>query len=346
MRNEDSPRIDRPPSGTQRLATPKHGRQDERPPNASPLSEREHPLRVAAIDVGSNAIRFLAAGFLQTQQFEVLDEIRAPVRLGHEVFRSGRLDAVVMDAAVETLASFRERIDALGVAHYRAVATSAIRESANGAAFVERVHEEAGVVLEPITGAEEARLVHQAVRTRIDLGTGRWLLVDLGGGSVEVSVADDQRVRWSVSHPLGAVRLLEELDVEGDDLGRFRRRLEEYIAPLRVPVRGGLSGFVATGGNSEALARLSDAPCDARGVSSVPLKALQSTIEMLAAMTPDERIARLGLRQDRADVILPAALVYERLCARAGFGGILVPHVGVRDGLVLELWQRARTMDA
>lgn len=312
-------------------------RQDRLPQNVRVLNEHQYPLRVAAIDVGSNAIRFLAAEFLQAQQYEILDEIRAPVRLGHEAFRSGRLDAEVMETAVATLTSFREHIDTLGVVHYRAVATSAVRESSNGAAFVERVDEEAGVVLEPITGAEEARLVHQAVRTRIDLRNGRWLLVDLGGGSVEVSVADDERVRWSASHPMGAVRLLEDLALQDDDLVHFRRRLEEYIAPLQVPERGGLSGFVATGGNSEALARLSDAPCDEHGVCRIPLEALRATIDLLATMTPEERVARLGLREDRADVILPAALVYERLCAGAGFDAVLVPHVGVRDGLVLDL---------
>ncbi|MGH7443369.1 MAG: Ppx/GppA family phosphatase, partial [Longimicrobiales bacterium] len=295
------------------------------------------PKRVAAIDVGSNAIRFLGAELLHPERYAVLEQIRTPVRLGHEVFQSGCLDAAVMDAAVATLVSYRERIDALAIVHYRAVATSAVRESANGDAFIARVHDEAGIVLEPITGAEEARLVHQAVRNRIELGGSRWLLVDLGGGSVEISVADQARVRWSVSHPIGAVRLLEELAVEGDDLGRFRRRVETAIAPLRVPAPGGLCGFIATGGNSEALARLTDARQDERGVSRMSLASVRAVIETLSAMPIAQRVERLGLREDRADVILPAAVVYERLCARAGFDTILVPHVGVRDGLVLDL---------
>lgn len=336
MGNDEPDRIDRLLSRAQRSARRMQDREAHRTEEAH-AGRQVFPLRVAAIDVGSNAIRFLGVEFLQPQHYVTLEEIRTPVRLGHGVFQSGRLDAEAMDAAVATLASYRERIDACGIAHYRAVATSAVRESENGDRFVERVRDDAGILLEPITGAEEARLVHGAVCSRIDLGRSRWMLVDLGGGSVEVSVADARRVHWTASYPMGAVRLLEDLAVEGDDLDRFRRRLEEYIAPLRVPTRGGLSGFIATGGNSEALARLANAPEDSRGVARLSLRSLREAIEMLSSMSSAERIERLALRADRADVILPAAMVYERLCARAGFDEVLVPQVGVRDGLVLDL---------
>lgn len=299
--------------------------------------ESVFPLRIAAVDVGSNAVRFLGAEFLQPQRFAVIEQIRALVRLGQSAFERGSLDATALNAAVATLVSFRERMDALGIVHYRAVATSAVRDSANGDELIVRARDEADLVLEVITSMEEARLVHRAVRSRIDMGSSRWLLVDLGGGSVEVSVADARRIRRSVSHPVGAVRLLRELSVEGEDVARFRRRLEEYVAPLVVPVRGGIRGFVATGGNAEALADLAGAAPDERGVSRLPLQRLRSLVDDLAVLTPTERIAAYGLREDRADVILPGAVVYERLCSRAGVDELLVPRVGVREGLVLDL---------
>jgi exopolyphosphatase/guanosine-5'-triphosphate,3'-diphosphate pyrophosphatase len=229
-------------------------------------------------------------------------------------------------------------MDALGIEHYRAVATSAVRDSYNGKDLIEGARV-AGIELETITGAEEARLAHLAVRHRIDLGLRPWVLADLGGGSVEVSVVDENGIHWTESHGMGSVRLLEELTVAGDEPGHFRRRLEEYTDTLRLPVKSQkeLAGFVATGGNAEAIARLMDAQPDSRGVSSIELSKLRSTIEALARLSYRQRVEQLGLREDRADVILPAAMVYERLAELAGVSTILIPNVGIKDGVLLDL---------
>jgi exopolyphosphatase/guanosine-5'-triphosphate,3'-diphosphate pyrophosphatase len=297
------------------------------------------PLRAAAIDIGSNGMRFLAAEFLQPMHYNVIEQVRTPVRLGHDVFLTGRLADDAMDAAVAALAGYRNRLDALEIGRHRAVATSAVRDSRNGGSFRERVRRDAGIELEVITGAEEARLVHQAVRSRITLGPKRWVLVDLGGGSVEVSLVDDESIFWSVSHDMGAVRLLEELAVAGDEPGRFRRRLEEYTATLRIPSLGRHkpAGFIATGGNIEALARLANAPTDERGVATLAIADLRALIDALSGLSYRQRVEQLGLRDDRADVILPASMVYERVARLAGFDEIIVPNVGLKDGVVVDL---------
>lgn len=297
------------------------------------------PLRVAGIDIGSNAMRLLVAEFAQPARYAALEQVRTPVRLGHDVFLTGRLAQSAVDAAVTALAVYRERIDTHGVARARAVATSAVRDAENGADFLERAAAEAGITIETITGAEEARLVHQAVRSRMALGRKKWVLADLGGGSVEVSLVDDQDVHWTVSHDMGSVRLLEELTVAGDEPGRFRRRLQEYTATLRIPKtkRKQLAGFIATGGNIETLAKLAGGEPDANGVARIQLPRVREQIETLARLSYRQRVDDLGLREDRADVILPAALVYERLCVLAGFDVIHVPNVGVKDGVVLDL---------
>lgn len=301
--------------------------------------ETAFPLRVGAIDIGSNAIRFLAAEFSQPSEYVALDYVRTPVRLGHDVFLTGRLARSAVDAAVDALASYRDRMGELDIAHHRAVATSAVRDSGNREEFLARARAEAGITIETITGAEEARLVHQAVRSRMDFGRKRWVLVDLGGGSVEVSLVDRETILWSVSHGMGSVRLLEELTVAGDEPGRFRRRLEEYTATLRIPKtkRSRLAGFVATGGNIEALAKLAQAGPDENGVARMPLARLRELIETLARLSYRQRVDDLGLREDRADVILPAAMVYERLCTLAGLTTIHVPNVGIKEGIVLDL---------
>jgi exopolyphosphatase/guanosine-5'-triphosphate,3'-diphosphate pyrophosphatase len=193
-----------------------------------------------------------------------------------------------------------------------------------------------------ISGSEEARLVHLAVVTRIPLGRQRWLLVDLGGGSVEVSLVDQHGIFWSESHTMGSVRLLEELTESGADPGRFRRLLEEYISVLRVPAmtRGqALAGYIATGGNIETLAGLAGLG-DGPGVATLSLAGLRSVIDRLARMSFRERVDQLGLREDRADVVLPAALVYERLAELAGLDRIVVPHVGIKEGVLYDLVNR------
>jgi len=268
-----------------------------------------------------------------------LEQMRLPIRLGHGAFLTGSLAAAAVDAAVEALASFSRRIADLDVTSHRAVATSAVRESHNGSDFVERVRKSTGIAIEPITGAEEARLVHLAVVSRVALGKQRWLVADLGGGSVEVSVVDQEGIHRTESHGMGSVRLLEELAVTGDEPGRFRRRLEEYTASLRDSriLRAKVGGFIATGGNIESLAKLAGAPSDRQGVASLAVSDLRVLIDRLAALPFSRRVTELGLREDRADVILPAAMVYERIAVLAGADTVLVPNVGVRDGVVLDL---------
>lgn len=289
--------------------------------------------RVAAIDLGSNAIRFLAgeldgAGGMETLAFD-----RAAVRLGHDVFVSGRIGPAIMDATVAALVGFRRRMDELGITRYRAVATSAVRDSANGADLIERVRSAAGIVLETISGTEEAELVHRAVRSRVPMDARPWLLIDIGGGSVEITLADGGGILDTASYAAGAVRLLEEYGLE--DVDTLRRAVEARAAALPLPQHdaGSIEGVVATGGNSDALADLNSLDPEA---SRLMLDALHATIERLAAASIEERMS-WGLRADRADVILPAAIIYEQLCRRAGCDALWIPRVGVREGVILDV---------
>ena len=159
-------------------------------------------LRLAAIDAGSNAIRFVVADFACSPDSAVgpldpaavavpLDysgvaKLRFPVRLGHGVFTRGSLDEGAMEEAVVAFCRFRAEMERLGVDAHRAVATSAVREADNRDRFLDRIYRESDIVLEPISGCEEARLVHLAASRRVDFSRSRWVLVDLGGGSVEV----------------------------------------------------------------------------------------------------------------------------------------------------------------
>ncbi len=298
------------------------------------------PYRVGCVDTGSNAIRFLVAEFTAPSEFRTLAYERVPVRLGHRVFLTGNLAPQAMDGAVAAFTSFRPRIEELALDAFRAVATSAVREAKNGHELVRRLRAEAGIDLETISGSEEARLVHLAVGNRIDLTGGQWILTDLGGGSVEISLVDDMGVLWSESHTMGSVRLLEELSEATSEPGGFRALAADYVSTLRIPAPAQYwspAGFVATGGNAEALAALTGAPRDEQGVARLHVAHLRSAIDLLARLSYRQRIEELDLREDRADVILPAALVYDHLAHLAGAEEILVPGVGVKEGILLDL---------
>ena len=315
----------------------------------APAADAAFPIRVAAIDVGSNAIRFLAAEFASLAEYQVLAEERVPVRLGHDVFLTGKLAPDAQDAAVAAIAGFRGTMEALGIDDYRAVATSATRESRNGEEFVARVAEETGIALEVITGQEEARLVYMAIANRVDFGDAKWISVDLGGGSVEVSLVDATGILWSESHVMGSVRLLEELASSGEEPGRFQRLLREYAATLSIPAvvqQWNPRGMIATGGNAEALAKLVGADASRGKVARVPVAELRRMSEMLSRLSYRQRVEQLGLREDRADVILPASMIYERIAVLADAEEILVPAVGLKDGVLIDLVEDLATHQA
>jgi exopolyphosphatase / guanosine-5'-triphosphate,3'-diphosphate pyrophosphatase len=299
------------------------------------------PLRAAAIDVGSNAMRLLVGEFTGPESWVSLVQQRVPVRLGASVFdpHGGTIDDNVLDAAIAGLVSFRQRMDELEVIVYRASATSATREASNGDVLLDRALHEAGIRLEEIGVGEEARLVWLGASSRLQPDVGRWAFVDLGGGSVEVGVAEGQDVLWSESHAMGSVRLLAELGDTARTPQKFRRLATEYIDTLTSRMSfepGEVKGLVATGGNIEELARLADAPADERGVARLTLKALDRTLDRIAGLTTQQRIDEMQLRPDRADVIVPAALVYDRIARLAGVEEITVPFAGLKDGLLLD----------
>lgn len=293
-------------------------------------------VRVAAIDIGSNALRFTAAERGAEGRLVQLDYQRAPVRLGHSAFLTGRLTAENLEAAVEAVVAFGRRMDGLEVERYRAVATSAVRDAENGGELVERVRDEAGIGIDMIDGAEEARLVWVAVRERLAL-EGLWVLVDLGGGSLEVSVVGSDGIRRSDSYPLGTVRLLERLEAAGGATGdAVEASMAEMEGELSMPDRDAVGGLLATGGNMETLAELAGAPMDEAGVSRLALGTLTEVMRRVEALSFEERVEQLGLRPDRADVIVPAGRVYRRIAELAGVDEIVVPGVGVSHGILRE----------
>ena len=301
------------------------------------------PQRVASIDVGTNAIRFLAAEFEDGARYRPIEETRLALRMGHSVFNGEGIDPAMAEAAAQGLSQFSRRMKELDVARYRAVATSAVRDSPNRRSFLRRVRTVAGLRLEIISGSEEIRLVHAAVRRRLSMGPDPWVLVELGGGSVEVALANESRVLWCETHPMGAVRLLELFARSAKEPRGFARLVEEYVATIRLPPRlteSTATGFIATGGNIEALVRVKSGGEPGEVPARLSRDDLHQIARTLSRMTVEERMRAYQLRPDRADVIVPAAIVYEHLAAMVGADGIYVPGGGIREGIVFELMER------
>ncbi len=300
----------------------------------------QYPELIGCVDTGSNAIRFLIVEFHSPTRFTPVAYERVPIRLGHQVFLNGRLAPEAMDATVAAFMRFRLELDTRDVKRFRAVATSAVREAQNGAVLAARIQREADIDLEVISGSEEARLVHAAVSSKIDLSAGQWILCDVGGGSVEVSLVDDVGMLWAESHTMGSVRLLEVLSGAQDDPGKFQRLLTDYVNILSLPSPASYlkpKGLIATGGNIEALADLAATAPGPDGVVRLSVEDLRRVVEMLAPLSFSAKVERFQLREDRADVILPAAMVYLRVAELSGVETIHVPHVGVKEGIVLDL---------
>jgi len=234
--------------------------------------------RLAAIDIGSNAFRLRIVEVdppvmtPQGPRFLPFRDVlldRAAVRLGHDVFTKGRIETGVIGAACEALRRFRTAMDVAKVDRYRAVATSAAREASNGDVFVERAEREAGVHVEVIEGVEEARLVQIAVTERVSLGARSALLVDVGGGSTELTLLAGERNVYSQSCPIGTVRLTEAfLEGRGAVDAQHRRLIEEYVdraigdavRDIEEVTAGPIDLLVGTGGNIETLADLCPLP--------------------------------------------------------------------------------------
>ena len=274
---------------------------------------------------------------------EVLS-LRAPVRLGSEVFVTGRLAAASIGQACQALREFRNAMDEAKVDSYRATATSAVREAQNRATLVERARREAGIELEIIEGVEEARLIQIAVVRRLGLEGKRVLLVDVGGGSTELTYLDRGRNAFSMSLPVGTVRLLETYLKDAKTVDRAQqkllfegvdRALAEALPALRkVP----FELVVATGGSIDTLFEL----CPLKGgfggyPRAVDMVAARKLLEKLFGMTVEQRRDTFALRPDRADTIVPASSIFVRVAEMFKATAMVAPGVGLKEGILEEL---------
>ena len=302
---------------------------------------------ISAIDVGSNAIR-MAVGRVNTTQdkVDVIENIRIPVRLGQDVFSKGHIGEPSMQAALDAFMRFHKIANEYEVKKIRAVATSAMREADNGYLLIERVLRRTGISVEIISGEEEARLVHLAVGKVISLADKKTVLIDIGGGSIEVAVSKGRKLLTVESYEMGTVRLLQNLDARS--VGDFRMLLNEYTESIRRHIKRELGKLnldlcIGTGGNIEELGNLRQKLFKGATHDRITVNELEMLDKTICKMTVDQRIEKLNLKPDRADVIGPAIMVLRMIVREAHVKEIQIPGVGLKDGI---LWDMAALIPA
>jgi exopolyphosphatase/guanosine-5'-triphosphate,3'-diphosphate pyrophosphatase len=299
------------------------------------------PLHLAAIDAGSNAIRLVIARASSASRIEILKTERYPLRLGRSVFVKHRFEPKTIKRGLEAFQHFRRLLDRYGVTRYRAVATSATREARNRREFLERIRRETRITVDVIGSAEEARLVRSAVHKVLGADLSPRMILDLGGGSLDLDLLQQGEVEHSVGLPLGTVRLMEMYDLRGPVSEEDIRRLRAHIVNVlesSLPGHPNLESAVAVacGGNAEALANLAPGPL-LRGIPTMNLRVLRERLWEMAPLSVPKRMKKYRVREDRADVMAIAAIVFTTLGRWYGANRFLVPGVGVREGILHEL---------
>jgi exopolyphosphatase / guanosine-5'-triphosphate,3'-diphosphate pyrophosphatase len=299
------------------------------------------PVQLAAIDAGSNAIRLAIARATSPTHIEMLYAERASVRLGKNAFTRRELSSNTIDRASRAFREFRYKMDEHNVGAYRAVATSAARESRNYRRLMSRIERKAGIELEVISGEEEARLVCSAVLWALGPRLQPRVIFDLGGGSLELNFYHGHNLELRIGLPLGTIRLMETFDVRGAIDEEQAARIRHHILALcrsAIPSPPKLTRSIAVGcgGNAEALVRLSPGPLIER-IPSMNMRLFRDQSWRLLSLDVPGRMRAYRVRQDRAEVMGIAALVFLTLAKWLDIQTLLVPGVGVREGILLDL---------
>ena len=299
----------------------------------------------AAIDVGSNAMRLAIGEVLDNGRVRVLETVRDPVRLGQDAFSQGRLSPPIIERAVEGFHTFHQLIRRHAAEHTAAIATSAMREAVNSEELLRRIHNDTGIHVEIIGGLEEARLMHLAISRKVDIEKGEAMLVDIGGGSVELVLTSEGCLIDSRSYKLGTVRMLQVLSDEALGPQHFELLISEVAREVREWVTDVLGHnliglFVGTGGNVETIGDLAGRSAGKKATSFAHAGDIERMRALLEGLDFEGRRYKLRLRNDRADVIYPATVVVQALMNVVWAPTLVVPRVGLREGLLADMAMR------
>jgi exopolyphosphatase / guanosine-5'-triphosphate,3'-diphosphate pyrophosphatase len=288
-------------------------------------------LKLAAIDIGSNAARLLITEVVKDGtevSFNKLNLVRVPLRLGFDVFELGSISKERTEMIVNTMKAYKHLLDAYEVTHWRACATSAMRDAKNAEEIIKRVKWESGITIEVISGDEEAMVVYENHIAETMDKDHSYLYIDVGGGSTECSFFSNGILVFKKSFNIGTIRLLKGLvtDFEWDEMKETLKAVtkghKEVVA-------------IGSGGNINKVFSISKRK-DGKPLS---LELLRDYYKEMSAFSLQERMIAYKFREDRADVIVPALQIYTSVMRWTGATEIFVPKIGLADGLIQHLYE-------
>ena len=292
-------------------------------------------MKLAAIDIGSNAARLLISEVLVDNKnnptFNKLNLFRVPLRLGFDVFDNNIISSEKTDMLVQTLKAFRHLINAYQVDAIKACATSAMRDASNAKSILKIAKNETGLDIEIISGDTEANLVYENhVAENMEKGHS-YMYIDVGGGSTEVSFFSNGKLVFKESFNIGTIRILKEM-VTDSNWDQMKETIKQSTKNFKDIVA------IGSGGNINKVFSMSKK----KDGKPIDLDLLKDYYKELNALSIKERITKHNLRNDRADVIVPALLIYINVMRWSGATEIYVPKIGLADGLIHHLWEEMK----
>jgi exopolyphosphatase / guanosine-5'-triphosphate,3'-diphosphate pyrophosphatase len=287
---------------------------------------------LAAIDIGSNAARLLIAEVMHLEKdkrpfFNKLNLVRVPLRLGMDVFETGTISKLRQDMMLHTMIAFAQLMKAYEVKHYVAAATSAMRDASNGKNTIALIKANAAIDIEIISGQYEASLIYENHIAETLHQDGCFMYIDVGGGSTEITLFNEGVLEAKESFNIGTIRLLKNQvnDAQWDVLKEFIKKHTKKYKKVTA---------IGSGGNINKVFSLSKK----KDGKPLPVDLLRDYYKELNILSVNERISTYKLREDRADVIVPALLIYINAMRWANAEEIFVPKIGLADGLINHLY--------
>ena len=297
----------------------------------------------AAVDIGSNSVRLKIAR-LSGRKLVTIDEDREVTRLGQSVFRTGQLSPSAMAHTIQVLKRFHKTSQKTGAQRVRVAATSALRDARNGQTFIDWVRSATGWHTEVVTGLEEARLIHFGLQSNMRLGKRPVMMVDIGGGSCEITISSEGHIRYTVSLPLGAVRLTEEFLQHDPPRKKELERLHGFVLRELARVSRRVQRFhpahvVATSGTAAALATVCSGKKQQRfqPSESVPRAKVEKVTHRLEKLKISDRSAIPGIGPRRAEIIVAGATVLAHILEECKLSAFRFSPLGLRDGLLAQM---------
>lgn len=292
-------------------------------------------MRLAAIDIGSNAARLLITEVLKDEAgavtFNKLNLVRIPLRLGFDVFEQGIISKQKIEMMVQTMKAYKHLCNAYNVSYIKACATSAMRDAKNATEIIRKIKLETNLEIEVITGDVEAVLVYENHVAENMNKDNSYLYIDVGGGSTEISFFNNGILVYKKSFNIGTIRLLKNMVTDAD--------WDEMKDNIRTVTKGQKNVVaIGSGGNINKVFSMSKK----KDGKPLMLELLRDYYKELGSVTLAARIATYSLREDRADVIVPAIQIYINVMRWAGAEEIYVPKIGLADGLIRHLYEQVK----